>query len=141
MGRHRTGRKHDLTGRFQYGFSLIEVIMAVTILGLVIMFIFNLYPSSVLAIRHAEHRLRAVNLAQSILEEKRSGPFSALAAATDLKDVTGDDGVIYHPVYEPFIVLGADPNRLRGIRVTVTWTAQEKQYAISQEAYVCNIQR
>jgi len=64
------------------GFSLIETIFAASILSIVIMVLFNLYPSSLLAVRRAEHRLEATTLAQSILESKRAMPFSQLTSLT-----------------------------------------------------------
>ncbi|MHB2019229.1 MAG: type IV pilus modification PilV family protein [Candidatus Xenobia bacterium] len=65
-------------GARRQGFSLIEVIFAASLLSLVMLMMFNLYPSSLLTIRQAEHRLEATALAQSILEQYRAGPFSTL---------------------------------------------------------------
>lgn len=74
------------------GFSLIETIFAASILSIVLMVLFNLYPSSLLAVRRAEHRLEATTLAQSILEAKRALPFSQLATLAPNTDYALPDG-------------------------------------------------
>lgn len=64
------------------GFSLVEVIFAASLLSLVMLMMFNLYPSSLLTIRQAEHRLQATAKAQAILEQDRAGSFTVLQSAT-----------------------------------------------------------
>lgn len=85
------------------GFSLIETIFAASILSIVLMVLFNLYPSSLLAVRRAEHRLEATTLAQSILESKRAMPFSQLTGLTVDTDyeVPGSDPTWTDPLTPP----------------------------------------
>lgn len=106
------------------------------------MFLFELYPSSLMAVRRAEHRLKAVHIAQSILEEKRFAAFSTLSAPPDdMSDVRGDDGMIYRKTdYQCFDVPGSNPDYLKGIRVTVMWKERDQQYSITQEIYVYRVQ-
>lgn len=95
-----------------------------------------------MAVRRAEHRLMAVHIAQSILEEKRFSPFSTLSAPPDdMSDVSGDDGMIYSKTdYQCFDVPDSNPDYLKGIRVTVVWKERDRQYSITQETYVYRIQ-
>jgi prepilin-type N-terminal cleavage/methylation domain-containing protein len=123
------------------GFTLVEVMIAATLLGFIIMVLCSLYPSSVMAIRHAEHRIQASNLAQSVIELKRSGPFSDLYAPPDSTLVTGKDETVYEIYYsEPFLISGTDFDILKGIRVTVKWKEKEGQYSVSRETFICNIE-
>ena len=132
--------RSDIFKKSQWGLSLTEVIFAASILGLVMMVLFNLYPTAILSVKVAEHKLKAANLAQSILEEKKSGKFSDLYNPPPLTDVKGNDGVIYHPSYVAFDVPGANPANLKGIRATVTWKERIRDYSISQELYICKVQ-
>jgi Tfp pilus assembly protein PilV len=137
------GTETGSSARSPRGLSLIEVIFAATLIGMLMIFLICLFPSSVMAIRHAEHRIKALHLAQSYLEEKRYGAFSELyAAPEDLYDVMGDDGTVYHPCdYECFDIYDADPAHLKGIRVTVTWKETSSDYSITQELHVFSLQR
>jgi len=114
---------------------------AFTILGLLVMVIFNLFPSSVLAVRQAERRLKATEIAQSLLEQKRAQSFDELGTGAALPPVEGEDGTVYRPVFTPFAVDGCDEHYLRGVRITVAWKVHEMSYSLSQECYVCNIPR
>ena len=126
------------------GLTLIEVLFATTLIGLIIIFLFCLYPSSVMAVRRAEHRMKAVQLAQSILEVKRFGPFSELGTPPGMynEPVKGDDGTMFTPSrYECYEISGSDPAYLKGIRVTVSWKDKDVENYITQEIYVYRIQQ
>lgn len=150
------------------GFSLIETIFAASILSLVMMVLFNLYPSSLLAVRRAEHRLEATTLAQSILETKRAEPFSVLAAKTpdlyytrqnddDLKklapgsDANGivkEDGVTLVPSFKVFHVSGTDPSRMLGLQAVVEWDENQntqpnlrRHQKIVHELWICDVKK
>ncbi|HEY3997922.1 MAG TPA: hypothetical protein VGO93_03600 [Candidatus Xenobia bacterium] len=88
------------------GFTLAEIIVATTLLCLVVVMMFNLYPTSLITIRHAEHRLTASARAQHVLEYERALPFHALASVAAVSptqldmtptptDPPADDGVTY----------------------------------------------
>lgn len=129
------------------GLSLIETILAASILSLVIMILFNLYPATMVAVRRAEHRLQASGWAQSLLEDARGMPFSSLAAmipsgqtssgALDASTLspplyrkipTQPDGTNYGITLEVFIPSTGQPPstplRLVGTRAVVTWGEQ-----------------
>jgi Tfp pilus assembly protein PilV len=125
----------------QQGLSLVELLFTISFLGVIITVFFNLLPSSVMSIRHAQHILDASMFAQSILEEKRAGAFFNLDDPPVISNAVGDDGTPYTYVYETFDVAGADPSHLKGIRVTVTWKEKTRQYSISKELYVFCLKR
>lgn len=124
------------------GLSLAEIVITVTLLGFIMMTLFNIFPSSMGAIRHAEHQMIASNLAQSILEEKMAGPFNELSIAPALDPVTGPDNTLYtlHD-YTPFTITDTDPQYLMGIRISVSWQERNRSYTMAREIYVSSIQR
>ncbi|HEY4002564.1 MAG TPA: prepilin-type N-terminal cleavage/methylation domain-containing protein [Candidatus Xenobia bacterium] len=157
------------------GFSLVEVIFAASLLSLVMLMMFNLYPTSLLTIRQAEHRLQANSLAQAVLESYRAGPFASTygGTATVSPGVVnsfqspsglpsyGIDGVQYwtEALASPSID-GAGSCRLVDLRVTCFWDERsdhepgqwpanagnlsgtvERWHHLTQELYICDIQR
>jgi Tfp pilus assembly protein PilV len=123
------------------GFSVIEVMFAFALLGFILIVLFSLFPTTIMAVRHAEHRLKAVNIAQSLLEQKRAGSFSQLADIPLLTDTADpDNGFIFHTDYQTFTVAGASPQNLIGIRAIVTWREKNREYSVKKEQYVSIIQ-
>ena len=59
-------------------FSLVETIASLSLLTVVMMLIFNLFPTSSVAVHKAQQQLQATSLAQSHLEQMRAQPFAAL---------------------------------------------------------------
>jgi len=72
----------------QKALSLIETILAASVLSMVMMILFNLYPSSMLAVRKAEHRLQATAMAQSLLEFVRAQSFNNVMAVLQTDPTT-----------------------------------------------------
>jgi Tfp pilus assembly protein PilV len=121
------------------GLSLVETTMAGFVIALAVIFVANLIPTTMLALRSSETRTQANLLAQSLLEGMRSVPFSRLAAipAGQVKS----DNVILS--YQSFVedVTDADPKFLKRIRVEVTWTIRSKERRVSREALVHPVRR
>jgi type II secretory pathway pseudopilin PulG len=84
-----------------HGFSLVEIIMATSLLSLVMVMMFNLFPTSLLTIRQAEHRVLAFNFAQEVVEQERAASFQSVLipqVGLDLDGFTkrtGSDNVQY----------------------------------------------
>lgn len=64
--------------RQRRGFTLIETIFATFIISVVIVAIFDLFPSSMVAIKRSEMQIEANDIAQSVLEDMRAVPFDSL---------------------------------------------------------------
>jgi prepilin-type N-terminal cleavage/methylation domain-containing protein len=60
------------------GFTLLETLLAATLLCLVVVAVLQLMPGSAFAARRAEHTVEAVSLGRSMLETMRAQPFAAL---------------------------------------------------------------
>ncbi|GEM_PF-2588067 len=129
------------TRRDSDAFTLVEVLFAAALISLIMMILFTLLPSGVLMARRGAHNLKAVCIAQALLEEKRSGPYNDLyALPTDFSDKTGEDGTVYHPHdYEVLAVKDADPEVVKTLRIHVTWKEKDKEYTVFQELYVTKV--
>lgn len=120
-------------------FSLIEIIFTSSLLIFLMMVLLSVFPGSLIAVGHAEHRIEASHIAQSILEKRRVGAFSNIDAPLDKNEAVGSDGTVYSLTYSSQQINNTNPDVLRKISVTVSWTLKGRSYFVSQELYVCNI--
>lgn len=137
MGRVRAGI--SFLKRGSAGLTLIEMIITTTLLGMILLFLFTIYPNAVMAIRSGEHRLKAANIAQSMLEKKMAVPFYDIDTPLTEKNVTGEDGTAYALSCETLPIPDTNTQRIRRIKVTVTWEEQRRQCSIFKEYDVCDI--
>jgi len=111
------------------GLSLIEIVISLAILLTVILALFGLFPRSFMAMHQASGLRSANNLAQSILEERRTRPFDELAteAATEQE--------VNRVVYKTQLTVRVDPEdpKLKWLRVEVTWKEREQPCRLSQQ--------
>ncbi|MBI3925301.1 MAG: hypothetical protein HY319_07170 [Armatimonadetes bacterium] len=120
---------------------MLETILAGFLLISAVLLISNLYPTAILAVRQAEHRIQANALAQTILDEQRAAGFAGLAlgTATDLPART-IDSVVYRPRLEVFEV-DADPEIVKGLRVNIEWDFRGKTRGVAYEIWIHDIPR
>jgi hypothetical protein len=117
------------------------MVITVTLFGLVIMLLFNLYPGSISALKHAECLFESSNLAQSLLANMKEGPFAGFDTPPAPGDSLGAHGTIYHCIYAPLPLTGVDTNYLKGVRVTVGWEERNRSYSVTKELIVSKIQK
>lgn len=72
------------------GLTLVELMVAVAILGLLVMGLMQVYPSCVLLTEQSRHRAMAGNLAQAELDRLFSTPYVQIAAGNTNQAVTID---------------------------------------------------
>lgn len=125
------------------GLTLIETIIASCLLGLVILGVFTLLPSSLVAVRSAEHRIRADALAQEWLETLRERPFEKLTLGALSPQPAAQDwvGVTFRTQVEVYQLPAADVDLLKRIRVTVNWKFRGLERQLTQETYRVNVRR
>lgn len=115
------------------GLSLLETILSIFLLGMVVLVVMQLFPTSFLATRRSEQRAQAARVAEDVLSRQRALPFGQLiVGATELEPVVSG-GVSYAPRVEVFAPEGANPDKLNGIRVTVNWQERGKTWSVSRD--------
>lgn len=115
------------------GFSLAETAVAMAILGLVLIFVLNLFPRAILLRRISEQRLQAQSLARSALEEQLAEPFDRLHSQ-DLGP-RESDGVRYQLSLEVTSSPQASAEFLRRLRLTVRWSFQGRSQHLERVLY------
>lgn len=115
------------------GFSLAETAVAMAILGLVLIFVLNLFPRAMLLRRTSEQRLQAQSLARSALEEQLAKPFNRLQSQ-DLEPVERD-GVRYQLSLEVSHSPQASAEFLRRLRLVVRWSFQGRSQQLERVLY------
>jgi prepilin-type N-terminal cleavage/methylation domain-containing protein len=124
-------------GLLRKGFTLVETVFSLSLIALVIMMVFNLFPSSSMAVHRSKQELHAASLAQARLEELRSQPFPQLLPGASPLPVVELDGVKYARRQE----IARKNDRLTDLKVTVTWTDGRRDHTLTQEAYVARLPR
>ena len=124
------------------GFSLAEVIISTLVLSLVMMTVFNLFPSSALAVKKGEQRLTAESLAQAGLEECRARPFADLTLGQQNLGNTTVGATVYERTRQIFVPPGSpDAKLLKGVRIRLGWTEQGRSRELLAETWVVNVER
>lgn len=127
------------------GFTLIETIFASVLFGFILLFVLNIYPSSMVAVRRGEHQIVADNFAQSILEDLRSRSFANISPTSPPTylplhyygvDFTPTVAVAYHPDAPP-----EQQNFLKVANVTVAWEFQRRDLQVVHTMYLHNVTR
>ncbi|MEW6281480.1 MAG: hypothetical protein AB1758_22915 [Candidatus Eremiobacterota bacterium] len=127
------------------GVTLAESILAVFLLSLIVVLIFNLYPASIASLRVSGQKLQADSVAGSILEDYMARSFTQLVVGPPqaLPPVPGK-GVTFQPEVEIFEVTqpaDVDRTRIRGIRVTVRWSQNSRNHSVVREILRTNVRR
>lgn len=123
------------------GFTLAETILSAFVISLVLMALFNIFPSSAMAVKRAEMQLIADSMAERHLEQYRAAPFDSLvvgpAPAVPVEPVRGTD---FATTIEVVNVPPSDPDVLKGVRVTVAWTHSGKSHTTTHEAWLVSVE-
>ena len=121
----------------QRAFTLVENLLAFTLISLVLILLLNLFPGSMATVRKSEQRYKAITLADAVLEQQAALAFSKLSVPTsqDLDPVDYEQ-THYTRHLEILPVTGEDQAWLKLIRVTVSWTYREQSRQVVQELRV-----
>jgi len=125
------------------GFTLLETIFASVLFGFIVLFILNLFPSSIVAVHRGESQIIADNFAQTILEDLRSRSFYNVtvgAPPTYQKWTYGD--IDYLPTVE--VTKDSDTDLepfLKIAKVTVSWKFQRRDNSVVHTMYLHNLNR
>ena len=114
------------------GYTLVENLMAFTLIALVMILLLNLFPSSMATVKRSEQRYEALTLAGNVLEQQAALPFTKLVPGSVVESEVGD----FKIRTEVRKIDGEDPSWLKTVRVTVSWTYQEQTREVVRELRV-----
>lgn len=105
------------------GFSLVEVVVALALIGFLIVFVFTVFPSIHKGARLAENHASAAFLGQSLLNQERVRGFASAAGRSGVASLPGthDGHARQQQMNYQVDVESLDSFRKR-VWVTVTWT-------------------
>ncbi|MFA5508611.1 MAG: type II secretion system protein [Vulcanimicrobiota bacterium] len=112
------------------GFSLLEIVVSLALLGLIVGLVINILPSSIVASHGAGEQMEAENLAQSLVEEARAAGLSNLTVGVE--DIPSPDPK-FKLQREIFVPAGADAGQTVGVRVIVRWESKKRQRELKRE--------
>lgn len=111
--------------------------VAIFLLALLILAVFNLFPTMVLANRQGSERLQALTVAQSTLAELRSRPFDELTVGlSEVLPAQSLEGIDYLSEFRILAPEEGDPARLRVLEVTVTWEKQKVKRTLTEKLWI-----
>jgi len=128
-------------------FTLMETLITLSVLSLVTIFLFNIYPTSLLAIRRGEQQLEANSRASSWLEIYQQDIPALFAMPLDtpvpLPGPLGAGGANYTTelVCSTLPAPSNDDKKLRKLTVTVSWELMKHQRTVTHTRYVANLTR
>lgn len=117
------------------GLSIGEGILSAFIIMMVVLTLFNLIPSSALAMRKAEMQIRADAIAQRLIEEQRAKPYKSLTLGTVYGPEETHRGVVYKTRVRVLAPTG-NKDVLKGLRVRVAWNYQGRDYECTHESWL-----
>lgn len=120
-------------------FTLLETTLATGLLCAVMLFLFNLYPASAMAIRQSQDQLTADALAETVLSDYKVAAFSSLTPGKKALAKVVYSGNEYYPEAEIYPV-GSDPDLLKGVRVTVRWQTPRGPRLEKYELVLANLE-
>ena len=119
------------------GVSIAETPIAIFLVALLILVVFNMFPTTVLANRQGSERLQAVTVAQSGLAEARTRRFDLLVVGSaEALSAKTNRGITYNSELKVLPPDKGDPDRLKVLEVTVTWTSRNVKRSISEKLWV-----
>lgn len=122
------------------GMSLVEAIIALTVMALVTTLVANLLPSLGFTIKRSENRYQADTLAVSILSHQAARPFDDLTPTPYTPYSTQKwDGTSFDSEIEIFEVPGTDAENVMGLRVRIRWEERGGRREVVHERWVPNI--
>lgn len=125
--------------------SIAESVLAVFLLSLTVVLIFNLFPRSMATLRVSGQKLQADAVADSVLEEYMVVSFKDLNPGPPvvLPKVPGR-GTEFEPTVEIFDMtgpVGVDPTMIKRIKVTVRWKDRNMDHVLVREMARTNVRR
>jgi len=113
------------------GVSLLELMVCFTLATLLVIFVLNLFPGSLLALRQAEIRLEAGHQAEVLLDRARVAPFATYSVGTSTPiSLPGWNQTPFQATLQSLPVAGCDTSSVKELRVTVAWDGRRAERSL-----------
>lgn len=124
------------------GFTLMEAILSITLIGIIFVLALNLYPASVLTIRQSEQKLRADTVARSLLESYASQPFSELVVGSSVSLTAQEwNGVTYQPVLRILNPPEGNAEYVKDVEIQVHWQVRKVPRSVTHRLAIARVRR
>lgn len=118
------------------GFTLLETSLAITVIALILIGLLSLLPAFSRGQSQLDHRLRAARWAQSLLEQLKSQPVTALVSGPLGQLDLGDGTVLMADK-----VCSAQGPNLWQLQITVRWSERGSPRQLQRETRWCPVAR
>lgn len=106
----------------RHGLTLLELIVCLSVVLVLVIFVLNLFPGSLLALRQSEARLEAQRQAELVLDRARLARFDSYAVgSSQTLPARALNGNQFLPVLQSVALAGYDSNLVKELRVSVSW--------------------
>jgi len=121
------------------GLTLLEVILALAIVGFIVISVLNSFNQSYKITEETHERSIAINLAKQQLELLKRFDDSGYAPLLPTVQTITDSGIEYRVRTEKVSGGDFDNSNFTPVRATVTWSTRGKNYSVSLET--CYVKR
>ena len=130
------------------GYTFVEILIALTILGIVVVPFLGLFSSSFAAINNSGNQTRAINLCRDKIETLKAEEFASVYSdyITESNNPLIENELVHHPgmqrtTYLESILIetgqeAAPDVEVLLVTVTVTWSSAGRQYSETLQAYL-----
>ncbi len=116
------------------GISLLETVLAATLVAFIMIFVLNIFPDSLLAVRRSEQEVQADQWSCSLIEREAARPFDELVKDSLYAPAPLVVGATnFTAEVRCFAVPGTRFDLLIGVRVTVKWEHRQRLHVLSEE--------
>ncbi len=118
-----------------------ETVASCFIMGLVLIACFNLFPSSMYALKQGESALVAEQEAQTWLEVYRNEKFDTLQANLGIHNLGTNivNGITYTSAIDIQDAPGTRSDLVKQLRVTISWRFQSKDRSLVRECWLSRV--
>ena len=125
---NRSAKRNGFHGRYPFGFALVEVLIAIVIIAVGLVFIFQSFSTSADALKISKQYFAAADILDSVANELEQGRLSV--------DSIRDSTVTFE---ETQYTLSADPPRsskftsmgLQEVFITIRWNEDKRGFGLS----------
>lgn len=124
------------------GLSLLEVVVATSLLSLVAILVLNLFPSVILGMHRSHLANQAERVAHSELSRARLASFTShIVGSVTTLPVVRVNGVEFTPELRVEAPSQGAPQRLKVLKVVVSWSERGRDHQVTREVWVSRVQR